>query len=85
MFGRSSAVGDDHFVMRKFVDARQHLVGRDGDRAFDVIALVGVLVARVDDQHVAFLPQLVQPLGGYPLNTVGAHKQVRRLQFCRFI
>ena len=74
MFGRSSTVGDNHLVMRKFVDARQHLVGRNGDRALDMIALVRILVARVDDQHVAFCPQPVQPLCGYPLNTIGAHK-----------
>jgi hypothetical protein len=52
VFGRSRAVGGDHFVARQFINMSQNLGRRNQPRAFDVTQFISRLAAHIDNNHI---------------------------------
>src|SRR5436190_22865129 len=70
MFVLSSTVGCDQLVARQIAEMSEDRAAWHRDRSLDVLCFVRGLRARIDDQHVALLPQLVQLVGSDPARVV---------------
>src|SRR5687768_17869480 len=74
LFGRSSAVEDERLVARHLGGARLGLVLRQGERAPDVLLLVGGLRARVVDGDAPLLDHLLQLRDADAADVVGVNR-----------